>query len=205
MSGLSRRAAMAVMLSLTSCAGDDDRDARRPATRDLPPLRYGYLPPIPLNVRRLEVDAGFAPPEGEAEIGGASPSRPAETLFAMAGDRLKPAGDAGLALFQVDTASIARRGDTLSGVLAVRLTVKKGDDSGFAEARVVASRTGPIGTPRAAAYDMLKSMMDDMNVELEFQIRDKLRGWIVEAGPSASRPATSGLALPMPPPPPPPR
>ena len=68
----------------------------------------------------------------------------------------------------------------MNGTLAVRLDVHNGDDtnSGFAEARVTATHSGPIADQRAVVYDMLKSMMSDMNVELEYQLRNKLKAWV---------------------------
>ena len=38
----------------------------------------------------------------------------------------------------------------------------------------------------AALYDMTRAMMDDMNVELEFQIRRSLRDWLQD--PTAAPP-----------------
>jgi hypothetical protein len=45
---------------------------------------------------------------------------------------------------------------------------------------------------------MMKSMMDNMNVELEYQLRNKLKSWLVDAPAEATPPA-----VPVPPVPPP--
>ena len=190
---LPRRFALFLPLCLVSC-GDDD--APPPVVRrDFPPLRYGYLPPINMNLQRVEMAEGFIPATGDDEVSGASPVSLADTLFAMARDRLRPVATTGTATFRILTASIARRRDTLNGVLAVRVDVVDADggSSGFAIARVTATHTGSISDLRAAVYDMVKSMMDDMNVELEYQLRNKLRAWIVEP---ASKPASGPVSAP---------
>jgi len=194
---LNRRTAVMLPILLAAC-GDDERPV--PKRGGFPPLRYGYLPPINLNVKRVEMAEGFtSPPVGNGEVIGLSPVDPVETLFAMARDRLKPVSNGGTAKFGILTASITRRRDMLNGTLAVRLDVRDGDDtnSGYAEARVTADRNGPVSDQREIIYEMLKSMMEQMNVELEFQIRKNLRSWIVEppAGvprvdPSATPPIT---------------
>lgn len=175
--GLYRRAVLFLPLLAAACG--DDEPVRGPSRRDFPPLRYGYLPPIPLNVQRIEMAEDFVRPAGEDELTDATA---AETIFAMARDRLKPMTANGTGMFRILTASVALRRDMLTGVLAVRLDLHNDNDSntGFVEARVTATKTGSIGNRRAAAYDMLKTLMDELNVELEFQIRSKLRGWIFE-------------------------
>jgi hypothetical protein len=198
-----RRLALLGPLLLAAC-GDEDVPA--PAVRrDFPALRYGYLPAIRLSVAHVDMGEDFVPPSGGGEIIGASPADPVETLQAMARDRLKPEAAGGVATFRIQAASIVRDRDTLNGRLAVRLEVHDADDtnSGFAEARVTATHTGPIQSQRAAVYDMLKSMMDDMNVELEYQLRNKLRAWVVDTpaeAPSAPRPADPLIRSPPPPP-----
>jgi hypothetical protein len=204
MPGLTRRFALLTPLALAAC-GDD---VSPPVRRDYPPLRYGYLPPISLNVQRVEIAEGYAPASGGGAIVGASPVDPVDTLFAMARDRLRPVAASGTATFRIVNISIARRRDTMDGELAVRLDVHDADETntGFAEARVTATHSGAVADQRAAVYDMLKSMMDDMNVELEFQIRNKLRPWVVE--PPAPAPPRVDPSEKLPPPPafvPPPR
>ena len=197
----SRRAALSLPLILVAC-GDDDEAPAPVARRDFPPLRYGYLPPINLNVQRVETADGFVPGSGDNELIGASPVEPVETLFAMARDRLKPVAASGTATFRVLNASIVRHRDQLDGELAVRVDVRNDDGSntGFAEAHVTAKHTGSVADQRAVLYDMMKSMMENMNVELEYQLRNKLRPWVVDTPPD-STPAAAPPPVPPPTPP----
>jgi hypothetical protein len=185
-------------LLLTGCGGEEETPA--PETGgDFPPLRYGYLPPIKLNVQRMQTDKGFVPPTGVDEMIGFSPVDPLETLYAMARDRLRPVAQSGTATFRILTASITRHHDTLNGVLAVRLDVRDGDNTGYVVARVTANHSGEIKSMRAALYEMLKSLMSEMNVELEYQIRNKLKTWVVNAqAEPASQPQPASQAQPEP-------
>jgi len=204
MHALTRRASLFLPFLLAACGDDDDTPPPRAVRRDFPPPRYGYLPPIPLNVQRLEISSAFEPSTDKAEVSGQAPISPAETLFAVARDRLKPMGPSGLASFSVRTASFTLARDKLTGTLVVRLDVRNDDgtNTGYAEARVTASHTGNNDDLRAAIYDMLKTLMDDMNVELEFQVRGKLRAWIYEPPPPVPEPVDPSMKLPLPPAPP---
>jgi len=198
---MTRRVALLLPLLLASCGDDEEEEV--PARHDFPPLRYDYLPPINLNVQRLETTGEFVPPAGDDEV--ADPST-GETLYAMARDRLKPVGNGGIATFRILTASTIRHRDTLNGTLMVRVEIidADGNRSGYAEARATATHTGPMPDVHAAAYDLLKTMMDSMNVELEYQLRNKLRPWIVDQpAEPAPQPLDPSVKLPPPPPVPP--
>jgi hypothetical protein len=198
---LTRRCALLLPLLLAACGGDDEIPPSMDGGGNFPPLRYGYLPPIKLNVQRVEMARGFSLPTGEDEMIGLSPVDPIDTLFAMARDRLQPVAQSGSATFRVVNASITRRRDTLTGVLAVRLDVHDGDNTGFVVARATADHSGRNTSQRAAVYDLLKTMMFQMNVELEYQIRNKLKAWVVgnEATPPA-QPAPQAQPPPAAPP-----
>ena len=197
---LARRALLLMPLLLAGCGGDEETPVAE-AGGDFPPLRYGYLPPIKLGVQRLETARGFVLPTGEDEMIGLSPVSPLETLYAMARDRLQPVAQSGTATFHVVTASITKQHDTLNGVLAVRLDVRDGDSNGYVVARVTATRSAKNASRRAAVYDLLKSMMSQMNVELEYQIRNKLKAWVVntQPGPAVAPQAQPSLPPAVPP------
>jgi hypothetical protein len=197
---LARRAMLLMPLLLAACGGDEEPPVPE-AGGDFPPLRYGYLPSIKLGVQRLETARGFELPTGEDEMIGLSPVNPIDTLYAMARDRLQPVAQSGTATFHVVTASVAKQHDTLDGVLAVRLDVRDGDSNGYVVARVTASHSAKNASRRAAVYELLKSMMSQMNVELEYQIRNKLKAWVVntQAGPALTAPAQASPSPAVPP------
>jgi len=160
--------ALLLPLAAAACAGEE-------VQREMPPLRYDYLTPLPLNVAM--VDVGNAPPASPVEA--QSPAPAGMALRQMALDRLVAAGTLGRAVFVIDEARIDSVPDGLQGVLAAHLDVltTEGTRAGFAEARV--SRSATIqGGLRGALYDLTRQMMDDMNVEFEFQVRRSLRDWL---------------------------
>lgn len=169
---LARRSLLLLPLLAAGCAGD------APARNDFPPLTYGYLTPLRLNVASIEE----APPPPPGPLNGINPASPAQALLRMAQDRLAASGSLGRAVFTVEDASITRSGGGLDGALAVRLDVMTSDGTraGFAQARVSRRAEGIGSDLPAALYDITAKMMQDMNVEFEFQVRQSLREWLQE-------------------------
>jgi len=119
--------------------------------------------------------------------------RPVDALRQMAHDRLAASGNSGQARFVIEDASILAGPGRLDGSMAVRLDVGTSDGtrSGYAEAKVVRSITGgpdQADGGRQAAYDLTRRMMDDMNVELEYQIRRTLRDYLLATSLTAPAP-----------------
>lgn len=172
---LGRRALIVLLPLVAAGCGDGDP---LPARDGFPPLNYSYLTPLRLNVASIE-EAAPPPPGSLDDI---NPAPPAQALLRMAQDRLSAGGTLGRAVFSIDEASIVRRGGGLDGVLAVHLDVltSEGSRAGFAEARV-SRRADGIGDLRSALYDITVQMMQDMNIEFEFQVRQSLRDWLQEA------------------------
>ena len=162
--------ALALSLMLSACMGD------QPDADDYAPVSYDYLTPLRLNVAEIEV-RDDASPSREA---GEAPVPPALALRRIAADRLKPGGTTGRAVFVILDATIRRSGRSLDGAMAVRLDIVAADGTraGYADARVERRQTGVPERSRRAVYDLVRQMSDDMNVELEFQIRRSLRDWL---------------------------
>lgn len=175
-----RRAALLLPLALAACGGDGP-----PLRQDFPALHFDYLTPLRLNVGA--VDVGDAPAPGPLDA--INPAPPGEALRRMAQDRLGALGSTGRAVFAIDAADIAEARGSLSGVMAVHLDILRPDGAraAFAEARVSRSAQLPRRADlRAVLYDMTRAMMDDMNVEFEFQARRALRDWL--QGPATAPP-----------------
>jgi hypothetical protein len=173
---LTRRFALLLPLALAACGGGDDDQTYEP-------LRFNYLPPIQLNVAAIQIEQRFVPSGVAPDVSGQDPEPPIAALRAMASDRLQAFGTANRAVFAILDATLAREGDVVRGAFAVSLTIY-GDDGaqrGFAEARVESRHSGSIDNLRAVLYDMTKSMMNDMNVEFEFQIHRNLKSWLTAA------------------------
>ncbi len=184
---IARRSALLLPLLAVACSGDEDA----PRSFSLP--SYSYLTPIRLNVANLEVD-DQTPPAGGNSIEGLSPLRPSDALKQMANDRLVAAGTAGRAVFVIDQASLQRMAGGIEGTMAIHLDVfagPGGERAGYAEARVARRRTSTDTgeDSRAVLYDFTVQMMNDMNVEFEFQVKRTLRDWLQETAGTAPPPA----------------
>jgi hypothetical protein len=169
---LTRRSALLLLLVLAACGGEEERVYE--------PLRYNYLPPIPLNVASIAVEQRFVPSGIDPDVSGMDPVPPIEALKAMANDRLQAFGTSNKAVFAILDGSLVRQDDGVNGSMAVSLTIfdDNGIQLGFAEARVQSRRTGVSGNIRPVLYDMTKAMMSDMNVEFEYQVRHNLKDYL---------------------------
>jgi hypothetical protein len=175
----------------------------------LPPLVTGYrhLTPIRLNVAEIEV---ADPPPGVVRVDEPAPLRPEREMMRMAGDRLVAMGTEGRGRFLVQVAEFRRErtgggglfsgepGERLTCRMNARLEILSGDDRrvGFVEAEARRQRGVTDGaTPaarRRAAEEVVRLAMDDLNVELEFQIRRALRAWLVEGNAPPAAPVGPG-------------
>lgn len=166
---LRRVVPLVLALALSACGGGEQPQAV------FAPLGYDYLRPLRLDVATLDVENHSAT-RGD-DVAALAPVPPAQALTQMAHDRIFPGGSAGRAVFVIQDASIRRHGDTLAGSLAVRLDIvaANGQPTAFAEARVARSSTTDEGDLRTRLYALTKQMMDDMNVEFEFQSRRALK------------------------------
>ncbi len=190
LAGRPRSLALALLLPLAACAGGETA-----APQSFAPLSYAYLTPLHLDVANVVVDDQAAAQDG-SDVAARSPVPPAQALAQMARDRIFPGGGTGEARFVIDQASIERRGDHLDGRLAVHLDLAGAGRSGHAEAQVSRSTVGGEGDLQARLYALTKQMMDDMNVEFEYQVRHSLQAWLQAQGdtlaPVAAQPLDRG-------------
>ena len=145
-----------------------------------PPPSYDYLTTLKLNVGRVEIDDSWAPRGAARRVEHLAPVTPREALRRMAEDRIVAGGNAGRAVFVIEDASIIRGPRNYEASLAVRLDMADdaGNRLGQASARVVQVRPVRGESERAMRDDLyafVRELMNEMNVEFEFQMRRAMR------------------------------
>lgn len=169
--------AMVLSLGVTACSDGD-------ADQSFPPLDYSYLSQIHLNVASIDVqDEAPAAPDS---LSAKAPVAPDQALKAMANQRLVASGTSGKADFIIKQAYLNWAGDNVvTGAMDVQLNIADASNqhTGFVHARIThkldAGDRDP--TSRKELYTLTSQMMQDMNVELEFQVRKKLLSWMTDA------------------------
>ncbi|HET6183887.1 MAG TPA: hypothetical protein VFA03_09875 [Acetobacteraceae bacterium] len=177
---ISRRAIVLVALALGGCFGGGEPET--PAS--YPPLDFSYLLPLRLNVAAIDVVNRFVPSGEPPDVSLRDPVQPVAALDQMARQRLQALGTTSRAVFSVDDASLTKLGNTISGVMRVELTIldPAGAPVGFAQATVTRSVAGEDRPLPTVLYDFTRAMMDQMNVEFEYQVRHSLGQWLLPAG-----------------------
>ncbi|MDF7674114.1 hypothetical protein PT277_07360 [Acetobacteraceae bacterium ESL0709] len=144
---------------------------------------YSYLPKMNLNIARLDVSDDAVPKKNS--LAAKSPIPPDETLRLMAHQRLNPTGTSGAGLFTITEARISGTSDDiLIGDMTVRLTLD--DDTHGRHAEIIAQVThqdnlSGKNSKQHELYELTRRLMDDMNVELEYQIRKNMGSWLTDA------------------------
>ena len=176
-SELTRRSSLLLPLLLAACGGERSQ-------RVYPPLHYGFLTPLRVNVAALQVEQRYIPSGVAPDVSQLDPMPPVLALRNMAADRVQAYGSAGQAVFVILDASLVRQKNSIIGSFAVELDIYTSANTraGFAEARVSRTYTGDLDDLPSTLYDMTKDMMDKMNVEFEYQLRHSLRNWLVPEG-----------------------
>ncbi|ETC97809.1 hypothetical protein P792_12565 [Asaia sp. SF2.1] len=162
-----------------------------------------------LNVAHIEVVDSAPSGSTPGDISAKAPTPPQQALEQMARDRLIASGSEGNGTFTITKASILHApGGTLLGELEahVDLSAPSGGRAGYALAHITRSLNPGDKDPesRAVLYDLTTQMMQDMNVELEFQIKKSLHDWLVDAsgaplpGAITQQDIGPGTALPAP-------
>jgi len=164
------------------------------APHTLAPLRYNHLTPLRLNVAVVDIEEAQPPPL-QGDLGAAAPTPPVAALRQMAQDRIQALGGSGRAVFTIREARVSRVRGGLDGAVAVRLDVFASDGTplGYAEARAARRQVGE-GDERRQLYDIVRLMLETLNVEFEFQVRRNLRGLLAADGAAGA----AGAAVPAP-------
>ncbi len=188
------------LLPLAACGGSETPFV------DTRPMTFEYLTPLRLAVGSVNVVDEWNAPNAAPNVDHLATTTPLAALHRMTQDRLLPGTNDGTATVTIKNASIiAQRtgsdglfesaGVKYNGTLSVRIDVRSGDGlrTGFATAQVTRAQSttpAPTGTNERNAIDaIVRQMMNDMNVELEYQVRRSLRDWL-QADADANAPAS---------------
>ncbi len=165
---------------------------------DFPELTYGHLQPIRLDVASLEVIDAYRPTLQDPNVEHRAPVQPAAPARRWAEDRLVSAGAGSRrAVYTIKDASIIEtkleptgglkgiftkdQSERYDGTLAVELAIfgPSGSREGTATATATRSRTVPenvtLNERERIWFQMVESMMSDLNRELEKAIGQSLR------------------------------
>jgi hypothetical protein len=149
------------------------------------PLSYNYLPPIVLTVSNIAFQNSYVPDPAAAALISQDPAPPAATVMAMAQHRLVANGTPGTGTFTLETAAIEPVGDNYVGNISVRLDVVSADGrkTGYTEASVAVTQSAPDPDAgpdqvQAVLYSMTKQLMDQLNVQLQYQIQRNMGSWV---------------------------
>ena len=187
---LFRRAFLFAPLLVTPMLSGCGEDAP-PAS--YPPPSYDFLTTLKLNVGRVEIDDSWAPRGAARRVEHLAPVTPREALRRMAEDRVVAGGTNGRAVFVIEDASIIRGPRNYEASLAVRLDMADdaGNRLGQATARVVQVRPVRDDAQRAVRDDLyafVRDLMNEMNVEFEYQMRRAMRDALQTTSTSAPEP-----------------
>jgi len=168
------------------------------STQKLPELTYGHLPPLKLNVAKIEVVVQYQPPLKEPNVEHLFPTPPLKALRRWASDRLRAVGRSGKArLFITDASAIETSLRKKTGVVATFtkqqsyrydltvasvLEVSDGRRGGHVSARVTRFTTLrediTINERNRAWFELTKALVKGFDAEIEKNIRQVLPDWV---------------------------
>lgn len=168
--------AMLLLLPLLTLAACETA----PPEPDYDAPSYDYLPKIKLDVQTIDIDDNWAPRGNQRHIEARSPVQPHDALRAMAAERLITGGTKGRAVFAITDASLTQTGGKVSAHFAVRIDLFDDGDAKLGDLIVEVTRVAsfsddsPAAT-RTALYQLVGAAMADMNVELPYQVGQKMK------------------------------
>lgn len=146
-----------------------------------PPMRFQDLPPIAVNIAKIEVEEQYRPPLKAPNIEHEIPLSPMSVMRNWAQDRLKAVGTAGTGRFIITEASVVR--EALKKTSGIKGALTRDQDERFTarfKARLVVNTAGGLGSGFAEAF-VERSQTVPENMTLK-QRDDKLYAFIRAAG-----------------------
>ncbi|QCE32451.1 hypothetical protein FAI41_02015 [Acetobacteraceae bacterium] len=142
---------------------------------------YDFLPHLRINVASLKVIDDATPlPQNESREMAYTPN---ELLKDLAKQRFICEGKAGEAVLNIRQASLTRHPDKYDGKIILSLTM---ENPAFSKTGNLSAEVYKSVTPIHGEKDsdvllrLTNALLDDMNVEIEYQLRSKFSNWIVK-------------------------
>lgn len=167
-------AAFSVLAGLTGCAEE-------PSQEHFNTPSYTYLPQLYLKVAQVKVHDKS---KGSSSLVTNTPYPIDSRAITMAEQRLKPRAGAGEANFTVENVEVTKNSRVYSATLKIQLQCENPDmnASSTMTAFVKDDVTRTNGASEAKTLnDLASKIMDDMNVEIEYQLRNKMPQWLTNA------------------------
>jgi hypothetical protein len=165
-----------------------------------PDLTYGHLPPIRLKVARIEVVAAYVSPGARPNVEHLFPVAPAAAAARWLRDRLEATGGRGLVRATVLQGGVVEvplkkttgvrgaftvdQSERYDAVLEIKIQVirENGSEAAMVSSRAERSRTvaediSPYAREKLW-FGMTEAMMNDLNTDLERQIRTYFTGYL---------------------------
>ena len=146
-----------------------------------PAMRFQGLPPIVIDVARIEVVESYKPPLTAPNIEHDIPLSPASVMRNWAQDRLQATGRGGVARFIITDASVV--GERLEKQGGIKGAVTRDQDERFTagfKARVEVDTAGGLGTGFAeAVIGRIQTVPENLTLK---QRDDRLYDFVVAAG-----------------------
>jgi len=171
-----------------------------PPAKPVTDVSFTHLPPIALNVARIEVVSEYRPTYAKPNVEHLFPVTPASALERWANERLRPLGNAGVARFVIMDASVTEtalerkkglvglvtieQAERYDGAVRARIEVvdAKGTSGGGASAYATRYQTVAEGASpndrRKVWLDLVTGMMGDFNTEMERNVREVLGNFV---------------------------
>ena len=168
-----------------------------PLPSGFPQLSYAHLQPIELNVAEVKIISEYRSTGVAPNVEHLFPVKPRDAAERWSRERLKPAGQSGIARVTIRRASVVEvplaRSSGLRGVLTtdqaerydgvIEIAIAILDGTGRQVGAVVSRAQRSKSVPEDISlydrekiwFDMVEAMMNDINVSLETQIKRHLR------------------------------
>jgi len=150
-------------------------------------------------VANVNVQNIYVPDPDDATLIGQDPEAPANALMDLLNRRLVAGGAGGEANVTIEAASLDESGGNLTGTMTVRVDVASADGKTTASTEASVSSTEAAPDPnasqedvRAALFGITKSLVEELNDRLQYQVQHDLAKWLIYGGASGAAASPGG-------------